>query len=61
MRCSHLEIETKITKIGNTCYVLVPSFLSKHYCIENGDFVVIFAENDEILIKIPKKCKKNGI
>jgi hypothetical protein len=42
----------------------VPSFLARHYCIENGDFAVIFIKNDEILIKIQKKCKKiekNGI
>lgn len=54
-------LETNITKIGGSLYVLVPEFLVKYFDLKNGDKVKIKIDNEQAVIIIEKKRERNAV
>jgi len=43
---------TNVTKVGNSFYILIPSYLVQNLKIENGQQVDIIVEPDSVIFKI---------
>lgn len=45
-------LETNITKVGGSLYVLIPDFLAKYFNLKSGDTVEIKIESDKVILII---------
>lgn len=50
-----LVLDSNITKVGSSLYVLIPNFIAEQYGLENGDIVEMSIEGDTVVIRIRNK------
>ena len=50
-----MTLDTNITKIGDSLYVLIPSFIARQYDLKNGDTLEMSIKDDEVTITIKRK------